>query len=170
MSEESEAGVSAAAFAAMAGSLNAVWYEQLALCDMLEALADGLPDRADRGMCLEAAEAISGLLARAHRLEESVLFANIARYYGRCPGLSQIISRLRHDHIADQAYAEELHDALTAHGRGLAKPSAETLGYMLRAFFENIRRHIRFDMEVLLPLLTSGEPDVSADKINRSGI
>lgn len=170
MCETNEGDVPAVSTDSMVRSLDAAWYEQLALCDMLEALADGLPDKADRGVCLGAAEAIPVLLVQAHRLEESVLFPNIERYYDRCPGLSRIIDRLRHDHIEDEAYADELHDALIAHGRGLTKPSAETLGYMLRAFFENIRRHIRFDREVLLPLLISAGPDAVPETINRSGI
>ncbi|MBO0903834.1 hemerythrin domain-containing protein [Jiella sonneratiae] len=42
---------------------------------------------------------------------------------------------------------------------GVADPVAEVLGYMLRGFFEGLRRHIAFEEEHLLPLLaTGGEP------------
>ena len=34
-----------------------------------------------------------------------------------------------------------------------ANPAAETLGYMLRGFFEGLRRHIAFEEEHLVPLL-----------------
>lgn len=140
-------------------SLLDVWRDQLALCDALENLADGLPSRADRDGCLRIARAIPSLLAKSHRLEETALFPLLEDRWEALPGLPQTIDTLRFEHLEDEAYAEELHDALLAHGRGLDRPSAETLGYMLRSFFENARRHIRFDTEVLIPLLISASPD-----------
>lgn len=150
--------------------LKDAWRDQLALCDALEHLADTLPQSADRGGCLRIARAIPTLLAKGHQLEETVLFPLLERHWRTVPGLPKTIDTLRFEHLEDAAYAEELHDALIAHGRGLDRPSAETLGYMLRSFFENIRRHIRFDTEVLIPLLASipadGDPQLSRNVLS----
>ncbi len=45
--------------------------------------------------------------------------------------------------------------SLLADLRGHADPVAEALGYMLRGFFEGLRRHIAFEEEHLVPLLAS---------------
>lgn len=134
--------------------LTRAWEDQLSLCDALEVLADELPVVSDRSRCLVVARAIPLLLERAHRLEEKILFPVLHRKAERLPDMTRTINRLRYEHIEDECYAEELHEALAAHGRGHAKPSSETLGYMMRAYFSASRRHIRFDNEILLPMLT----------------
>ncbi len=60
--------------ASLIESLQGVWRDQLALCDALEHLADGLPHHVDRSGCLRIARAIPPLLQKAHRLEETTLF------------------------------------------------------------------------------------------------
>ena len=46
--------------------------DQLALCDMLEEIADSLPDRIDRAKCLRAADDLEPLIHSVHKFEEEV--------------------------------------------------------------------------------------------------
>lgn len=123
------------------------------LCARLEALADGLPDKIDRQICLHLARQIGAVVKKAHRFEEGLLFPLLR---GRAIGdesLAQTLTRLQYEHFEDEAYADELAEALTGFVTGSGRPNAETLGYMLRGFFEAMRRHLAFEREHLLPLL-----------------
>jgi hemerythrin-like domain-containing protein len=137
-------------------SLLEIWAEQLALCDALEHMADALPTGLGKMNCLRLARTIPAVVDRAHKLEELLLFPLLKRRAASSPALNAVIDRLRYEHLEDDAYAEELYDALNARGWGRATPSAETLGYMLRTFFAAMRRHIWFDRDVLMPLLLAG--------------
>lgn len=133
--------------------LSAAHGEQLALCTRLEAIADGLPANINRSDCMVAARALGPVLNRAHSLEESIVFPAIARRWHGVANIESTIDRLKFEHLEDECFAEELHDALTAYGRGENKPHPEAFGYMLRGFFESLRRHIAFEQEVIAPLL-----------------
>ena len=120
---------------------------KLALCDELETVADSLPHDIDPQHCLYLARAICPMVARAHDLEESLLFP---RLQGRA-GLATL-ERLRFEHYEDMCFAEEVRDALMSIGRGDPAPSFEAIGYMLRGFFEAVRRHVAFERELVVPL------------------
>jgi hemerythrin-like domain-containing protein len=62
------------------------------------------------------------------------------------------LDRLRFEHCEDECFAEELTEALHALGSGDQKVNIEAVGYMLRGFFEAMRRHIAFESEMLLPI------------------
>lgn len=127
--------------------------DQLVLCDALESLADRLPDNVAHGECLHLRRAIPPILTAVHRLEEEIILPFITKR-GRMPlGLPAILEQIRYEQIEEECYAEELCDALRAYGTGLVKPSPETLGYMLRTYFDCSRRRIRFDCTVLIPML-----------------
>ena len=128
---------------------------QLALCAELEEIADSLPDAADRQRCLHLARALCPLVAEAHELEERVLFGRLGELEHILPEMAASIERLRWEHFEDQCFGEEIRDALHALGRGDACISGEALGYMLRGFFEGMRRHIAFESEVLVPFLAA---------------
>lgn len=127
--------------------------DQAILCDALESVADRLPDNVAPGECLHLRRAIPPILTAVHRLEEEIILPYIMKR-GHMPlGLPAILEQIRYEQIEEECYAEELCDALRAYGTGLVKPSPETLGYMLRAYFDCARRRIRFDCTVLLPML-----------------
>lgn len=124
----------------------------LCLCDELEELADSLPR--DRVRCLTMASGVHKLVASSHAIEETNLFGPLASLRRRLPELEATLSRLRSEHHADLCFAEEISDALLAFGRGEEDfMTADALGYMLRAFFECVRRHVAFEREILVPLL-----------------
>lgn len=126
--------------------------DQRVLCDQLEAIADSLPEQVDRALCLYAARALGPLIAHAQALEEEVLFPALESRWRGLPGMARTLERLRLEHCEDACFAEELFDALMAYGRGVPDPAPETFGYMLRGFFEGLRRHIAFEEEVVVPL------------------
>ncbi len=124
--------------------------EILAMCELLEEIADSLPNHIDAKKCSKAAEMLGPLMKRVHRFEEEEIYP---RYAGVSPGknLQKTLERLRAEHCEDECYAEELADALTKVSSSADSVSSETLGYMLRGFFEAIRRHIAFEKEKFSP-------------------
>jgi len=136
--------------------------EQIALCDALEKIADSLPDNLDRQSCLQVARSLPGLMARAHQIEEEVLFPTLRSRRPNVPGLNKTLDRLHYEHLEDDCYAEELFDALMSHGQGNGRPDSEAFGYMLRGFFEGLRRHLAYEDELLLPLCQNEKDDANA--------
>ncbi len=125
-----------------------LWREQRKICDALEQIADSLPDAVDRKVCLHAARILPNLMIRAHRFEENALFVALAR-----PGLTpfntrQTLDRLKLEHAGDECFAEELSEVLLSYAEGRPTHSAEATGYMLRGFFEALRRHIAIEEEL----------------------
>ena len=119
----------------------------LSVCDLLEAIADSLPNHLDSRKCHQAAVMVQPTVERMHRLEEE----NVFPYLEEANPTEQereVIARLKSEHCEDECYAEELTDALSRIALGEGEPVApETLGYMLRGFFGSMRRHIAYEQE-----------------------
>ncbi|MBD9372626.1 hemerythrin domain-containing protein [Rhizobium sp. ARZ01] len=124
--------------------------EQLLLCDALEEIADSLPASVNRQKCIYAAKVLGPLIHNLHRYEEQVIFPHLAAQLGRGATLDATLNRLKFEHCEDECFAEELVDTLLKLGSGAPDVNAEAAGYMLRGFFETIRRHIAFEREHLL--------------------
>lgn len=118
---------------------------QMKLCDDLEAVADSLPRATDRQFCLHLARQIGPLLRDAHALEERVLFPAILT---RGDSGADVVERLRLEHIEDECFGEEIQHELMQLGRGQPVLAPEATGYMLRGFFEGLRRHMRHEYEL----------------------
>ncbi|CDX25880.1 conserved hypothetical protein [Mesorhizobium sp. ORS 3324] len=121
--------------------------QMLALCHMLEGIADDLPSRVNRLQCLAVAADLLPVLRECHRFEEEVVFPAFLRRTGE----EEIVARLRLEHVEDESAAADLSEALLAHGHGRPIENPEAFGYMLRAFFESTRRHIAFERDHVLP-------------------
>jgi hypothetical protein len=126
------------------GDVAAHHRQLLALCDELEAVADALP-RVDAQKCLFLSRAIGPVLTAAQKIEEVELFRDMARTAPERPALAATLEWLRVEHQVDLCYAEEVQDALRAYGEGCRQPSPEAAGFMLRGFFEGLRRHVAFE-------------------------
>lgn len=124
--------------------------QKLNLCDQLEAIADDLPSRVDRLQCLAVASSLVPLLHACHHFEEEVVFPAFAQ----SPGGDKIVARLTAEHVEDECAAEDLSEALLAHGHGQPIENPEAFGYMLRALFESMRRHIAFERDHILPAVS----------------
>jgi hypothetical protein len=118
--------------------------EKLALCDELEKIADSLPASVNRQACLYAARVLCPLIRRAHHEEETALFPQLARLQTVGAPFSTTLDRLKYEHLEDECYAEELSEALLRLGSD-EPVNNEAIGYMLRGFFEGLRRHIAFE-------------------------
>ena len=121
--------------------------QKLKLCDALEAIADDLPSRVDRLQCLAVANSLVPLLRECHRFEEEIVFPAFAR----AQGSGRVVARLVEEHLEDDCAAEDLSEVLLAHGHGRPIENPEAFGYMLRALFEAMRRHIAFERDHVLP-------------------
>lgn len=138
-----KAGASARSPAELLNRLQGCHSDLLAMCDTLEGIADSLPNTLNVRQCQEAAGHLVPIVIRAHRIEEEEVFPLIGR--DGSAALQKTLDHLRTEHCEDECFAEELADALSHAGDGKVQP--ETLGYMLRGFFEAMRRHINFERE-----------------------
>ncbi len=136
------------------GWLMAAYQEQLALCQQLEEIADSLPNNINRQQCLFAAKALGPLIQGVHHYEEKVLFPWLETVLTARPELVETLNRLKFEHCEDECFSEELVDTLTRLGANDRTVNIEATGYMLRGFFEGIRRHIAFEKEHLLGQLS----------------
>ena len=153
------AGAPGAAINAIAWWKNA-HRRQLELCNDLEAIADSLPSNINAIKCLQAARGLSEVIRDIHRFEEKTLFPTLSSVIGEAPDLMATIERLKFEHLADESSADDLTERLTRLGAGHVDSNMEALGYMLRGFFDALRRHIAFEREYFAGVLDSA-PDPS---------
>lgn len=64
-----------------------------------------------------------------------------------------VLNRLESEHHNDEDYAESVAQAIGCYVLCDDHRKAESLSWMLRGFFESIRRHIAFEREHILPFL-----------------
>lgn len=126
--------------------------QHLQLCDVLEAIADSLPDRIDEQQCVYAAEALRYRVNAHHQLEENVLFPRLAARAGDDLALRKILDRLADEHRTDEGHCEEAIELLSKLSHGILPLNMDAAGYMLRGLFEGLRRHIAFENDHVLPL------------------
>ncbi|MGV8854225.1 MAG: hemerythrin domain-containing protein [Devosia sp.] len=120
--------------------------ELLALCDGLEAVADSLPQVSAR-ICLTLAARVEPLVARTQDLEEAALFPLLEASHN--PQLGRTLARLRAEHLADHGAATEVSEALHDQATDHAALSPDAMGYLLRSFFESMRRHVHSEQELI---------------------
>ncbi|KQU76440.1 hypothetical protein ASC75_02145 [Aminobacter sp. DSM 101952] len=137
--------------------LHRLYRATLQICDSLEAVADSLP-RPDRRLCRQIAAELKPAIEAANRLEEEILFPAAL---GRLPaaGTGATIDRLRLEHAQDNAAADEIVRILVGLSRGGGKRTWDAIGYMLRAYFLAVRRHVACEQNLLAALRTTSCPD-----------
>jgi hypothetical protein len=135
--------------------------EQLRLCDELEQIADSLPSGVNRQKCFYAAKALGPLIRGAHHYEDTVLFPQLESRIMALPDLPKALARLKFEHFEDECFAEELTERLLELGSGRRDVNMEATGYMLRGFFEALRRHIAFERDYFASLGLAGASNPS---------
>ncbi|MEO5323029.1 hemerythrin domain-containing protein [Mesorhizobium sp. CC13] len=133
-------------------ALERLYGKMLRICDDLETVADTLP-KPDRRFCRRLASELDTTVAVVNRREESDLFPLLAEQAG-----TMITARLREEHEQDRSAAAGIVRALVSISRGRAIGSHEATGYMLRAYFLGVRRHIAFEQALLASLKSVSEP------------
>jgi hemerythrin-like domain-containing protein len=126
--------------------------EQLRLCSELETIADSLPANINRQKCIYAAKALGPLIKGVHHYEAEVLFPALESEAADVPDLAKTLSRLKFEHFEDECFAEELTERLLLLGAGQPDVNMEATGYMLRGFFEALRRHIALEQDYFVAL------------------
>lgn len=138
-----------------------VYGEKIQLCDQLEQIADSLPYHVDRFACIRVGNRLLPLLRESHRYEEEVIFPIFERQAQ--PGRRATVMRLKTEHVYDEDAAEAITEQLMWIGHGGAIENPEALGFMLRAFFDTVRRHIAFEREYVFPLAVTAPLTESRD-------
>jgi hypothetical protein len=129
---------------------------QLRLCDELEQIADSLPSNIDYAKCLCAAKGLGNLIKEIHRFEEDSFFPEAKSDAASKDELIAIVERLKLEHMTDECYAEDLIERLKYLSAGGTDLNMETTGYMLRGFFEALRRHVAFEQSFFAAASRSG--------------
>ena len=124
---------------------------QRALADLLEEIADALPQAAGGAAALVAAARLRRLVAQSQPAEESSLYALVERLAPPGAGARQAVALARREAAVAAGLAIELADELEALARRGVAGSPEALGYMLRACFEALRRRLDWVEAAILP-------------------
>ena len=130
--------------------LDRLYRSTLRICDDLEEVADSLPNP-DRRRCRKLAAELRPAIETANALEEAILFPAIL---GRLPAEAHAIERLAREHLHDRAAADEIANMLLMLSRGGGARSWDALGYMLRAYFVSVRRHVACEQSLVAALRT----------------
>ncbi|WP_224404953.1 hemerythrin domain-containing protein [Afifella sp. IM 167] len=125
------------------------------LCDLLEAIADALPNQVTRESAEAAATTLRTYFPAHLRLENEILFPALAAPCRADRSVREAINLSRAEHDADEASALELAEALANRDEEGRYRAAEALGYLLRSFFESQRRHIAWEETVVFPMARS---------------
>lgn len=121
-------------------SLERLYDKTLRICDELEGIADTLPNP-DRRLCRRLAAELGEIVSVVARREEQDLFPLLVG-----PGGATVVTRLRKEHAQDRSAAADIARTLLSLARGRATGSHEAIGYMLRAYFLGVRRHVAFEL------------------------
>ena len=125
--------------------------EHLGLCDKLEKIADSLPNSVDRHACVCVALALRHRVRVHHAVEEKALFPLLRTRVGNDIVFMRTLLRLQDEHRTDEGHCDEVLELLTSLSKGNQPENVEAAGYLLRCLFENMRRHIAFEEDYLLP-------------------
>lgn len=125
---------------------------QIELCDVLESIADDLPDRADRELARVAVSILTRSWPAHVALEEECLFPLLRQRSAGDAMAHDILDRLEAEHEHDEDFAGEIAMALQAFVDEGVIENPAMLGYMLRGFFDGQRRHVAWENATILPL------------------
>lgn len=123
----------------------------LDLCDRLEQIADQLPENIECSKCVEVAGSIYPTVKQSHEFEEKSLFPLLTDNCETGEETKITIQRLHAEHWEDESFAFEVQDALMEFASNPKQSNVEALAYMLRGFFEGVRRHVAFEWEHVVP-------------------
>lgn len=124
---------------------------QLELCELLENIADGLPGKFEPAFAVIAISILKGSVKAHTKFEEDALFPLLKERLSPGDAVIQALACLSQEHERDEDIADELVEALKDALQSGVPQNPETLGYILRGYFESQRRHIAWEDSVVLP-------------------
>lgn len=122
-------------------------------------IADALPDRVAAGQCQRAVAETIAAVAQMHDCEDHYLIPLLSGSTRR--ELRQIANDLEQARKVDMEAALEVEEVLSAFALGHPILSTDATGYMLRALFEGLRRHIGREKDLLALLEDVPPPNQS---------
>lgn len=126
-------------------------------CNRLESTADLLPNAIDAQDCLLLAQNVVPLVRHAHAFEEGTLFPILLADPNTPESIKASIERLRFEHAGDDYFADDLCLSLRQFVIDRNNANVESLTWMLRGFFEGLRRHVAFERAFILPLVVKNQ-------------
>lgn len=144
----------------------------LRLCSSLERIADGLPATGHLVRTGRVLAFLDRAFARHVFLHEKCLFPLLRSLEEGNASLELMLRELEFEHSADRGLIVEILSAFM--GRDSRDGCLEALGYLLRSFFDNFRRHCAWERTALYPLvrahLASSTPKSQHDAILRASV
>lgn len=136
------------------------------LCDLLESMADDLPNQKSEKWRVATVQSLVTVPHYYQIIAHSLLPILIERPEIQTDCL-QFLRRLYNDYVDGEASLSEL-QALLADSEPSKNNnmSPEALGYALRNFFEMIRRQTNWDKDVLLPFAARYLKQIDLEKIS----
>ena len=125
----------------------------LRLCVTLEKIADGLPGTGHLAKTAKVLAFLDKAFARHVFLHEKCLFPLVRSLEEKNEAIELTLRELEFEHSADRGLIVEILSAFM--GRDSRNGGLEALGYLLRSFFENYRRHSAWERGTLYPLVRS---------------
>ena len=125
---------------------------QESLCEVLEEIADSLPGKIDAALMAKAVAGLSKDLPLLQRDMNEGLFPLLHAHCQPEDRIDDILQRLQMEKATDLSFASEIMEALGAMAGGAPVKNPNTLGYMLRGFFESYSRHLHWERTVILPI------------------
>jgi hemerythrin-like domain-containing protein len=123
----------------------------LRICAALEKIADGLPGTGHQKKTGKVLAFLDKAFLRHVFLHEKWLFPLIRSLEEKNEPLELMLRELEFEHAADRGLIVEILSAFM--GRDSRNRGLEALGYLLRSFFENYRRHAAWERAALYPIV-----------------
>ncbi len=146
----------------------------LRLCTALETIADGLPGSGSQQRTAKVLAFLDKAFARHLFIYEKCLFPMIRSLEEKNEPLELILQELEFEHAADRGLIVEIASAFMGRHERNGELNSQMLGYLLRAFFENCRRHCAWERNIVLPIiqqhLFGGTPRKQHDALLRLSV
>ncbi len=143
----------------------------LRVCAALENIADGLPGSGPQDKTVRVLAFLEKAFARHVFIYEKCLFPIIRSLEEKNEPVELVLQELEFEHSADHGLIVEIASALVGRTARDAGLNTEMLGYLLRSFFENCRRHCAWERNIIQPIirqhLISGTPRKQHDALFR---
>lgn len=144
------------------------------VCAALETIADGLPGSSSQERTARVLAFLDKAFARHVFIYEKCLFPMIRSLEEKNEPVELVLQELEFEHSADQGLIVEIASAFLGRNERDGRLNTEMLGYLLRAFFENCRRHCAWERNIVQPIirqrLLSGTPRKQHDALFRMSV